>query len=293
MEPSCDVAGCHHVGRPLDEAPCVAHHTVIEMHSRPLEPLDRRRDSQPEHHEVRGHQAAVVEANAFDVAVADQTARADAGAQSHSVVDVELAHDVSHATPERALERRTQGVDERDFEPAPAAGRRHLGSDEARTDHADGGVRVQRDPQRQGVVDGAERVHTHHPAAVRPTGQRPRLAAGRDDQAIESDPLVPIRAADGDLARLKIELLRHRTEADIGVEVANAKVDLGSVPIAGQELLRKRRTLIRPVDLVADDGQPPVEALAPQRLSGARAGQRRSDHRHVIQPGQGVSPPPG
>ena len=104
---------------------------------------------------------------------------------------------------------------------------------------------------------------------------------------------MPIRAADGDLARLKIELLRHRTEADIGVEVANAKVDLGSVPIAGQELLRKRRTLIRPVDLVADDGQPPVEALAPQRLSGARAGQRRSDHRHVIQPGQGVSPPPG
>ena len=55
---------------------------------------------------------------------------------------------------------------------------------------------------------------------------------------------------------------------------------LRSLDLAGQQLLGQGWSVIRAVDLVADDDQLAVEALAPRRLRRPMAGEARSDDHH-------------
>lgn len=65
-------------------------------------------------------------------------------------------------------------------------------------------------------------------------------------------------------ARRRVELARRRATQDPRVEIElQRKVDAGPLDLPAEEFLRKGRTVVGRVALVADDGQRAVVALLP------------------------------
>src|SRR5581483_2524162 len=83
------------------------------------------------------------------------------------------------------------------------------------------------------------------------------------------------------LAAAQVERGRARPEHELDVEGREALLvsqeDALDAPLAGEQVLRERRPVVRQVLLLADQHQAPVVALAPERLDGAQAGQARTD----------------
>ena len=109
-------------------------------------------------------------------------------------------------------------------------------------------------------------------------GQPARRRPGRDDEPVERD-LAPV--GDHQPARLDVETGRRCTESPRHAErvevVGLAELDPVGLPLAGQQLLRQRRSVVRSMCLGADDDQLTVVPAGAQRLDGAQPGQRASD----------------
>ena len=94
-------------------------------------------------------------------------------------------------------------------------------------------------------------------------------------------------------ARRLVEPECFRTAQNAGLEVElGCQVDTGPSDVSAEQLLRKRRAVIRGVSFVADDGQGAVVACLSQSLSGAHTGDSGSDDNDFAKVGgHRVSPP--
>ena len=130
-----------------------------------------------------------------------------------------------------------------------------------------------------GVVEGAQGEHavllTEVFGSRKPTG----LRAGGDDDgiALQHGTVVEL-----ELPRLRIEPDRTAAEHFLDTELARASPvrqhGLLGWPCPGQHLLGERWSVIGEVALLADQRDGSFEALGPQCLHGAPAGERRPDH---------------
>ena len=104
-----------------------------------------------------------------------------AGAQRDAVAAGHPPDDPAEQLAQRALIRDVERLDDGDGDPAVVRGRRDLGADEAGADDEQAPARVERAPQVEHVVEGAQQVD------ARVAGQGRQLAgayAGGDDQRV-------------------------------------------------------------------------------------------------------------
>jgi len=156
--------------------------------------------------------------------------------------------------------------------------RRHLGSEEAGADDHERPSGAQVGAQGEGVVQGAQHVHTRQVVSPR---QPARPGAGGQHDAVAGD-----RAAVGehDLARRRPQRDSRDPQLPVDVEGVVGIAEQGELALlggTGQEGLGQRWAVVRQVHLGADDGQPPVEALLAQGADGRQPGQRGPDHRDL------------
>ena len=125
--------------------------------------------------------------------------------------------------------------------------------------------------ERERVVERAEHEHAvGQRAGVHPE-QHPGRGAGGDHEAVEAERLhaSAVAAVDRDLAGVEVEPDGTNPELEVEVEVVVARVRSATpvgVDLAGEQLLRQRRSVVGLVGLRADEDHPPVEALPAQRL---------------------------
>jgi hypothetical protein len=151
-----EVAGSHHPrGR---QRGGVADHTVVQRQPRSLEPAGVGDDADPHHHQVGIDRPAVGQPDPRDPPVVASVEARHRGPQPHvdAVVAVHVGQDCAHLLPQRLPQRHREGLEDGDVEPSGAAGRGHLGADEAGTDHHDArGAGLDLVPHGQAVVQRA------------------------------------------------------------------------------------------------------------------------------------------
>jgi hypothetical protein len=195
-----------------------------------------------------------------------------------AVITVDGLDDPAEGRPEHAEQRRLEHLEDRHLDTERSEGGRDLGPDEphAHDDHAPGGRGSFTD--RVGVVDTPE---LEDAVEVRAGNVEPPVAhAGRDERRIESDaaaagerdrPIAGVQALDrGPEQHVHVVLLPPRLRTD---------EQLGGRLLAPEVPLRERRALVGEIRLVADQHEPLVEPLLPQRRGGGRTAQRGADDR--------------
>ena len=178
--PARDVAGRDDARR--GEQRLVAHDAVVEGEPGALQPVGDRHHAHAHHHDVGVDGAAVVETHALDLAVTLDGGDTDAETQVDAVIAVQLAAHHAEGLAQAAHERRGEGFEHGHLQAAPAARRRHLGTDEAGADHDDARVAVEAGAEVERVVDGPQ----HEDAVeVGRVGERARRCTGREERAVE------------------------------------------------------------------------------------------------------------
>ncbi len=107
------------------------------------------------------------EAHRLDAIAAVEAVDPDAEADVDARVAVDRGHRLPDLAAEHAPERDRQRLDQGDLETPLATGGRDLGADEPGTDDDDSPRRpVEVGAERDGVVEGAQHVHTAEPVAA-------------------------------------------------------------------------------------------------------------------------------
>ena len=109
------------------------------------------------------------------------------------------------------------------------------------------------------------------------------IAVERDLAAVGDDQPAPV---DVEAGRRGTESPRHAERVEV---VGLAELDPVGLPFAGQQLLRQRRSVVRPVGLRTDDDQLAVVPAGAQRLDGAQPGQRASDDDDALEHPHGLA----
>ena len=156
--------------------------------------------------------------------------------------------------PQRTDHRSFQRLNQGDVQAASACRRGHLRADEACANHHDpaagfgGNFELTPDPQRISLI--AKRVHALKRIRA---GQTDRIRAGGDDQAVERDLLAVV---EGDEPTPGVEPYSATSASEIKTQfrdlVRASQQDALGIPLAGQELLRQRRTIVGFMRLIAD-----------------------------------------
>ena len=123
------------------------------------------------------------------------------------------------------------------------------------------------------VVERAQHEHAVRKCPVDHSREQARRRTRRDDEAVEPEAVAPCEL---DAAGAHVERHCPRAELEVEVEVVvpgGPEQDPVGFELAGEHLLRERRPVVREVLLGADEHDPAVVALAPQRLGGAEPGQ--------------------
>lgn len=152
---------------------------------------------------------------------------------------------------ERGGQRGAGGLDDGHGAARPAGGGGHLGADPARADDGDPGPLAEQGTQPERVVDGAHHVL----GAV--SAQPDRAGAGGDDQAVVG------QFALGGLDHAGVQSLGGHTRAEVDLEGVEVGVDDSGVGLAEQHPLGQGRTVIGPVPLLSDQGDPAAEPTGP------------------------------
>ncbi len=151
------------------------------------EPVGVGDRAEGDHGHVGGDARAVGEPHRLEPAVPLEPVDARREPQVDAVRAVQLGDALADILPERGNGLR-RDVDQRDVEPALARGRGDLAADEAGADDREPRAPLEVRPQRERVVDAAQRVHAVELDRIaRPV---PRARAGRDDQLVVAEPLV-------------------------------------------------------------------------------------------------------
>lgn len=190
------------------------------------------------------------------------------------MVRVQSGDDGAHGLAEGAGQRCRCRLDDGHLQPEGTGGGGDLGSDEAAADHHQPSAAGQFVPQRAGVVQGAQGVHSGQPFGA---GEGAGRGAGRDDDAVGAH-LPSVGEPDRTVRRVEPD--RTGAEQPLGRQVLVVRLqgEFRLAEGAGQELLGQRGPVVGAVELVPDDDQPPVVALLAQRAGRREAGERGADH---------------
>ncbi len=271
----------------------VADDPVVEREPGALQPLGHRHHAHADHDDVGVDRAAVVEPDAFDLAIALDRGHPDSQAQVDAVVAVQLAAHHAERLAQAAHERRGQRFEDRDVQAAAPARRRHLGADEAGTDHDDARVVVEPGAQVERVVDGAQHEDAVEVGGV---GQHARGGTGGEQCTIERELLTdPVAGVEGEDLGSRVERGGAHAEAQLDVELVvgrPAEREVLRLPFAREQLLGERRAVVRQVGLGPHQDDPAVVAVTAQRLRGPQPRQRGPHHHHGLQRLRPLVPPP-
>ena len=185
--------------------------------------------------------------------------------EDDAVLLVDRLDHVAELGSQHALERSRLRTDDVHLEPALAQRGRRLEPDEARADHDDAPSPLRSRDQRSAVVERAQIVHVGQVCARHVEAHDAR--AGREQERIEGH-----TAAVGHRYRasLRIEGGDGRIEPDLDllflVEVGRAQRDPILRRLAGEEVLRQVRPVVRGRIVGAEHGDRAAVALAPQHL---------------------------
>ena len=229
------------VGR--GRAPFVDHDPVVATDSRRGGQLRVGNDADSYHDHVRGNDVACAP-HALDRPVAlerhDSGGKPDVDAAGSMSARVVGGHLGSGHPPENPV----RGFDDADLEPQPFRGRGNLEPDVSSTDDD------QPPPRHQHVADGVrvrQRSQVEDVPQIRPRGIEPaRAASGRDDKVRERDRLAVLEQ---DRPAFRVDLPDRVSEPELdvvpGVKVLRAQENACQRELAGQVLLRQRRSLVR------------------------------------------------
>src|SRR5208283_2139467 len=203
--------------------------------------------------------------------------------QVHAVVTMHRSEDSPHERSDRSFEWDREGLDDDHVGSKSSRSRRHLEADESRPGN-DQTSRRPRDDLAQG--DGVlEIAQGEHPGPSGEARERPRLRPGRDHQSVEFEAAA---IAKSDRSPRHVEVRCPRSEMKLDpkrIEVPRRPEDASvSVPGAREELLGKRRAIVRQGVLRADPRQRSVEAMLAKDLASAQAREAPADNHYGPEP---------
>ncbi len=206
-----------------------------------------------------------------------------------AVVSVQLGEHRSHLRTEHPLERHRRRLDEGDLLAEQASRSGDLGADPARADDDQPGGAAQREPQRVGVGERAQVVHTAKVGA----GEReaPRRSAGGEQQAVIAEGATP---REDELARREVEgggcRGGEQLDALLLVEVGVVHGGGVEVRLPAEVALRERGSFVGAERLLADQHHAAIEAARPQLLRSLGAREAGADDRERLLSGGHFAP---
>jgi hypothetical protein len=189
-----------------------------------------------------------------------------------------LAQTASDPAPEDTGEGRLQCLHDRHPEPQAARAGGDLGADEARPEHGEALAGLQVGSQALGVAQAAQVMHAPN---GRHLGEPARTSSRGEHQVPPTEPAAGEQSRAVPQVDRADRLLEAQVDATLDPEPGWAQADAPARPLADEELLRERRSLVGRAGLVAGDHDAAVMPPRPQRLGAARAGQPGAHDQHV------------
>ena len=282
VRPARHVAGGDDAGR--GEQRLVAHDAVVEREPRALQPVGDRHDADAHDHDVgvdRGCRRRGARARPCRRPRWRRRRRRGAGRRR--------GRGAAHRTPCRASRPRprTSGAGSASSTVTCRPRTRHVAATsepmKPGADHDD--ARAARRGGRAGRARRRRVRSTKMPSRSGVLGERARRGAGREQRAVErraprgavaGSRVSTLAAASSAVARTPEPQLERRARRS---RRAAQRQVLG-LPLAGEQLLRERRTVVRQVRLGSHQHDPAVEAVPAQRLRGPQPRQRGPHHHH-------------
>ena len=269
------VTGGEHAGRARGQV-LVGDHPVVQVQPGRLGELDPRGDAHARQHHVGRQSGPVGQPDLLHPVAAPQRLDSGAEVQLHALIGVHVAVERAELGSEHPFQGQPAQLDHGHVRAQLAGRGGHLAADPPRADHDHPVSPGDRGPQPLRIGHGPQVMHAGE------VGPRDRQAPGPGPGG-EQDGVVaePLARREHDLAPGWLQPAHRRGQAQVNVVL----VVVGRVVherhvglrLALEVLLRQRRPLVGPHRFLADERDPPVEALFPQGLSRLGSGQAGPD----------------